>query len=86
MATFTSIDSTTKPKFSTMNKLKEAMKKHIMSKSQAAKKAASGKDLGKKGKNFEKIAAKAGASYGSAESGKKVAGAVFQKLRKSGKL
>ena len=58
----------------------------IMSKSQAAKKAVAGKDMGKKGKNFSKIAAKAGKEYGSKEAGKRVAGAVFQKLRRKGAL
>jgi hypothetical protein len=58
----------------------------IMSKSQAARKAVQGKDMGKKGKNFGKIAAKAGAKYGSAEAGKRVAGAIFQKMRRKGKL
>lgn len=57
-----------------------------MSKSQAAKMAKTGKDMGKPGKNFDKIAAKGAAEYGSAEAGKKVAGAIFQKMRKKGKL
>lgn len=54
----------------------------VMSKSQAAKKARKGVDLGKKGKNFNKIAKKAG---GGAK-GKRIAGAVFQKMRRKGKL
>lgn len=58
----------------------------ILTASQAAKKARKGKDMGKKGKNFKKIAAKAGKKYGSKEAGERVAGAVFQKMRKSGKL
>lgn len=62
------------------------MAKKVMSKSQAAKKAARGVDMGKPGKNFSKIAAKAGKAYGSAEAGKRVAGAIFQKMRKKGKL
>lgn len=53
-----------------------------MSKSQAAKKARKGVDMGKKGKNFSKIAKKAG---GGAK-GDRIAGAVFQKLRRAGKL
>lgn len=57
-----------------------------MNKSQAAKKARKGKDLGKKGKNFSKIAAKAAKEYGSASAGKRVAGAIFQKMRRAGKL
>jgi len=58
----------------------------VMSKSKAAKSARKGTDMGKPGKNFGKIAANAGKEYGSAEAGKKVAGAVFQKMRKAGKL
>lgn len=60
--------------------------KKVLSKAKAAKMARSGKDMGKKGKNFSKIAAKAGKEYGSEEAGERVAGAVFQKLRRSGKL
>jgi hypothetical protein len=48
----------------------------------SAKKGAAGKDLGKPGKNFAKIADKAGKAYGSKERGEKVAGAVLAKLRK----
>ena len=47
----------------------------------SAKKARAGKDIGKPGKNFEKIAQKAGAKYGSEEKGKKVAGAILAKIR-----
>jgi hypothetical protein len=50
-------------------------------KSYSAKKAAAGKDIGKPGKNFEKIAKSAGKKYGSKEAGKRVAGAVLAKLR-----
>ena len=50
--------------------------------SYSAKSARAGKDIGKPGKEFSKIAAKAGKEYGSAESGKKVAGAILAKLRK----
>lgn len=60
--------------------------KKVLSKAKAAKMARSGKDLGKKGKNFSKIAAKAGKEYGSEEAGERVAGAVFQKMRRAGKL
>lgn len=56
--------------------------KEIMSKSKAAKEAHRGKDMGKPGKNFDKIAAKAGGG----EKGERVAGSVFQKLRRKGKL
>ena len=48
----------------------------------SAKDARAGKDLGKPGKNFAKIADKAGKAYGSKERGEKVAGAVLAKLRK----
>ena len=50
--------------------------------SYSAKKARAGKDIGKKGKNFSKIAAKAAKKYGSAAAGKRVAGAVLAKLRR----
>lgn len=60
--------------------------KKVMSASAAAKKAHTGADMGKPGKGFAKIAASAGAKYGSAAAGKRVAGAIFQKLRKGGKL
>lgn len=60
--------------------------KEAMSAPAAAKEARSGKDMGKPGKNFSKIAAKATNEYGSKEAGKRVAGAVFQNLRKAGKL
>lgn len=43
--------------------------------------ARKGKDLGKPGKNFSKIAAKAGKKYGSAAAGRRVAGAILNKLR-----
>jgi hypothetical protein len=56
-----------------------------MTKSYSAKAARAGKDIGKKGKNFSKIAAKAGAKYGSKEAGERVAGAVLAKLRGKGK-
>lgn len=51
-------------------------------KTYSAKSAAKGKDLGKPGKNFAKIAAKAGKKYGSEEAGDRVAGAILGKLRK----
>ena len=47
----------------------------------SAKKAAAGKDIGKPGKNFSKIAKSAGAKYGSKAAGERVAGAVLNKLR-----
>lgn len=58
----------------------------VMSTGQAAKKARSGADMGKPGKNFSKIAESAGKKYGSAEAGKRVAGAVFQAKRRAGTL
>ena len=47
----------------------------------SAKAARAGKDIGKPGKEFKKIAAKAGEKYGSEERGKKVAGAILKKIR-----
>jgi hypothetical protein len=47
----------------------------------SAKKASAGKDIGKPGKMFSKIAKSAGKRYGSKESGERVAGAVLAKLR-----
>lgn len=60
------------------------MKKKGKTKSYSAKAARKGKDIGKKGKNFAKIAAKAGKKYGSKAAGKRVAGAILAKLRRSG--
>jgi hypothetical protein len=62
------------------------MNKKVMTKSQAAKKAVKGADMGAPGKNFSRIAAEAGAKYGSPEAGKRVAGAIFQRKRKAGTL
>ena len=50
----------------------------------SAKKAAAGKDIGKKGKNFSKIANKAANKYGSKAAGERVAGAILNKLRHKG--
>jgi hypothetical protein len=47
----------------------------------SAKAGRAGKDLGKPGKNFEKIAKSAGQAYGSKAAGERVAGAVLNKLR-----
>jgi hypothetical protein len=47
----------------------------------SAKKAAAGKDIGKPGKMFSKIAKSAGERYGSKAAGERVAGAVLNKLR-----
>jgi hypothetical protein len=49
----------------------------------SAKKARAGKDIGKPGKMFSKIAKDAAERYGSKERGEKVAGAVLAKLRKT---
>ena len=51
-------------------------------KSATVKKAKAGGDIGKKGKNFKKVAAKAAKKYGSKESGKKVAAAAMWKNAK----
>jgi len=55
--------------------------KEVDEASYSAKAARAGKDIGKPGKNFEKIAKSAGERYGSKERGEKVAGAVLAKLR-----
>jgi hypothetical protein len=49
--------------------------------SYSAKAARAGRDIGKPGKNFSKIAAKAGKEYGSKAAGERVAGAILGKLR-----
>ncbi len=49
--------------------------------SYSAKAARAGKDIGKPGKMFGKIAASAGARYDSKEAGDRVAGAILAKLR-----
>ena len=53
--------------------------------SYSAKAAAAGQDIGKKGKNFAKVAAKAGKEYASKAAGERVAGAVLAKMRGKGK-
>jgi len=47
----------------------------------SAKAARAGKDIGKPGKEFHKIAAKAGKKYGSKAAGERVAGAILAKMR-----
>lgn len=47
--------------------------------SKIVKAARAGKDIGKKGKNFDKVAAKATKKYGSKEIGEKVAAAAMWK-------
>lgn len=56
--------------------------RQLLELSYSAKKAAAGEDIGKPGKNFDKIAKKAAKEYGSEEAGKRVAGAILAKLRK----
>lgn len=66
---------------------KKVMKKEeveIDEASYSVKMARAGKDIGKPGKMFKKIATKAGRKYGK-ERGAKIAGAVLAKLRKQGK-
>lgn len=53
-----------------------------MKKSYSAKQAVKGKDIGKPGKNFNKIATSAGKKYGSKAAGNRVAGAILAKLRR----
>lgn len=53
------------------------MAKKSKQRSYSAKKAAAGKDIGKSGKNFSKIAEKSGGG----EKGKMIAGAILNKLR-----
>ena len=61
-----------------------APQEEIEEASYSAKAARAGKDIGKPGKAFAKIAKEAGKRYGSKERGEKVAGAVLAKLRKEG--
>lgn len=46
-----------------------------------AKRAVAGKDIGKKGKMFDKVAASAAEQYGSKEAGQRVAAAAMFKAR-----
>ena len=61
--------------------MKNEKKKGIKEASYSAKAARAGKDIGKPGKMFSKIAKSAGEKYGSEERGEKVAGAVLKRLR-----
>jgi len=73
--------------FKLLRAKKKGMKEEVEQMDEAsysAKKAAAGKDIGKKGKMFGKIAKKASRKYGK-ERGAKIAGAVLAKLRKKGK-
>lgn len=54
-------------------------------KSDVVKKAKAGKDIGKKGKGFEKVASKAAKKYGSEEIGNKVAAAsMWKNIKREG--
>jgi len=55
-------------------------------KTELIKRARKGEDLGKKGKSFKEIAAKAATRYGSKKSGDRVAGAQFWKMAAKGKI
>jgi hypothetical protein len=57
----------------------------MATRSYSAKAARAGKDIGKPGKNFSKIATKAGKKYGSKAAGKRVAGAILARQRAKGK-
>ena len=65
----------------TMKEEEEKQDENLDEASYSAKSARAGKDIGKPGKMFGKIAASAAKKYGSEERGKKVAGAVLAKLR-----
>ena len=53
----------------------------MIKKTYSTKAASKGKDLGKPGKNFSKIAEEAGEKYGSKKAGARVAGAILKRLR-----
>lgn len=72
-----SIDSAEK----IMVNMSEDWREEIIEATLSAKAARAGKDIGKPGKQFEKIAKEAGERYGSKERGEKVAGAVLAKMR-----
>lgn len=54
---------------------------HHTKRSYSAKAAVAGKDIGKPGKMFSKIAASAAQKYGSQAAGNRVAGAILAHLR-----
>lgn len=54
---------------------------HAHKVSYSAKSARAGKDIGKPGKNFAKIATSAAKRYGSKAAGQRVAGAILARLR-----
>ena len=64
-----------------MVNMSEEWREEILEATLSAKAARAGKDIGKPGKQFEKIAKEAGERYGSKERGEKVAGAVLAKMR-----
>jgi hypothetical protein len=53
----------------------------VKERSSLAKRAVAGKDIGKAGKQFSKVAAKAAEQYGSEEAGRRVAAAAMMKAR-----
>jgi hypothetical protein len=54
---------------------------NIKERSSLATRAVAGKDIGKKGKMFDKVAEKAAEEYGSKEAGERVAAAAMFKAR-----
>lgn len=66
------------------------MSKKVLTKSQAAKKAAAGIDMGMhnngKTTGFKAVAKKTAKKYASKKAGKKVADSIFQNMRKKGEL
>ena len=68
------------------NQIKQAMGQGQLTLNPNDEEMAEGKDEGKPGKNFAKIAKSAGAHYGSKAAGERVAGAVRNKLKAQGKL
>jgi len=58
-----------------------SIKESVSEAAYSAKAARAGKDIGKPGKMFNKIASKAAERYGSKERGEKVAGAILAKIR-----
>ena len=61
-------------------------KTKVMTKSQAAKKARAGKDMGKPGKGFKKGVSNLMSKGMPMKRAKKIMGAQFQKMRKKGML
>jgi hypothetical protein len=70
-----------KEDFKLLKKEKDTQNDQVDESSYSAKAARHGEDIGKPGKNFAKIASKAGTKYGSKEAGARVAGAILKKLR-----